>query len=91
VLRIAQNNLTKKYSDLTLDTVYSENNRRILEMDGSMMNGAMRARTKMILRGNRDCTVLIMYAPGNTLLYVCGLPESAECRSTDGGAGAGDE
>ncbi len=29
-----------------------------------MMNGAMRARTKMILRGNRDYTVLIMYAPG---------------------------
>ncbi len=64
VMGIAHGNLIKKYNDLTLDTVYAENNRRILEMDGSMMKGAMRARTKMILRGNRDYTVLIMYAPG---------------------------
>ena len=59
-----QNNLKKKYTDITLDTIYSENNRRILVMNGSLMNSTMLVRTKIILRGNRYYTLLIMYAPG---------------------------
>ncbi len=63
-IHIVQNNLRKRFSNISLDTTYSENNRRILEMNGSMVNNSMMAKTKIILRGNRYYTLLIMYAPG---------------------------
>ncbi len=63
-IHVVKNNLEKKYTNITLDTIYSENNRRILEMNGSMMNNTMLARTKIILRGNRYYTIMVVYAPG---------------------------
>ena len=64
-LHIVHDNLRKRYTNISLDTIYSENNRRIMEMNGSMMNNnSMLARAKVILRGNRYYTLLIMYTPG---------------------------
>lgn len=63
-IHITHDNLAKKFTDLTRDTAYTRNNRRILEMDGSMINGSMRAKTRTTVRGNRYYTVLILYAPG---------------------------
>jgi uncharacterized protein YbaP (TraB family) len=62
-IRTVQENLRKKYTDISLDTIYSENNNRMLEMNGSMMNNSMRVKSKIILRGNRYYTLLIMYPP----------------------------
>jgi uncharacterized protein YbaP (TraB family) len=64
VIQFVHNNLEKKYTDITLDSTYSKNSRRILEMNGSMMNNSMRVKTKIIVRGNRYYTLLIMYSPG---------------------------
>ena len=57
-------NLLGKFQDITKDTSYSLNERRVLELDGSMLNGAMRAKARIIFRGNRYYTLLIMYGPG---------------------------
>lgn len=63
-IQTVRNSVRQKYTDITLDTVYSENDRRILEMNGSLMKNSMRIKTKMIVRGNRYYTVMIMYSPG---------------------------
>ncbi len=63
-VQIVRSNLRKKYTNITLDTIYSENNRPVVEMDGSMVKNTMQAKTKIIFRGNRYYTVLIMYTPG---------------------------
>ena len=57
-------NIMGKFTDLTLDTVYIENDNRILKMNGSMTNGAMRVKAVFTLRGNRYYTIMILYAPG---------------------------
>jgi uncharacterized protein YbaP (TraB family) len=53
-----------KFQDITLDTMYSGNGIRIVEFAGSMLNGTMQAKAKIIVRGNRYYTLLVMYAPG---------------------------
>jgi len=63
-LRSVHNNLLEKFQDITRDTSYVQNNHRILDLDGSMLNGSMRAKMKVIARGNRYYTLLIMYGPG---------------------------
>ena len=64
VLDKAHENLLKKLTDITWDTVYTKNNRRTLEMNGSMLNGTVWARTIIRVRGNRTYTELVMYPPG---------------------------
>jgi uncharacterized protein YbaP (TraB family) len=63
-IHIVQDNLRKRISNISLDTSYSENNRRVLEMNGSMVNNSMLVKAKIILRGNRYYTMMIMYLPG---------------------------
>lgn len=63
-VQLVRNNLRKKYSTITLDTIYSENSRPVVEMYGSMAKNTTEAKTKIIFRGNRYYTVLIMYTPG---------------------------
>ena len=63
-LRSVHDNLLEKFQDITRDTNYVLNDHRILDMDGSMLNGSMRAKMKVIARGNRYYTLLIMYGPG---------------------------
>jgi uncharacterized protein YbaP (TraB family) len=64
VVNKARENLLRKLSDITRDTVYTKNNRRILELNGSMLNGTAWAKTIITVRGNRTYTVLVMYPPG---------------------------
>jgi uncharacterized protein YbaP (TraB family) len=63
-VQTVRSNLRKKYTNITLDTVYAENNLPVLEMNGSMAKNTTGAKTKIIFRGNRYCTLLIMYTPG---------------------------
>ena len=57
-------NMLAKFQDITRDSSYTVDDKRILELDGSMMNGSMQSKTKIMLRGNRYYTLLIMYGPG---------------------------
>jgi uncharacterized protein YbaP (TraB family) len=57
-------NLLSKTQNVTRDTSYMLDGMRILEINGSMANGAMLTRAKIILRGNRYYTLLVMYGPG---------------------------
>ncbi len=63
-IQIVRDNLRKKYTNITLDTVYAENNWPVVEMNGLMAKNSTEAKTKIIFRGNRYCTLLIMYTPG---------------------------
>jgi uncharacterized protein YbaP (TraB family) len=63
-IRSVHDNLLEKFQDITRDTTYVLNDHRMLDMDGSMVNGSMRAKMKVISRGNRYYTLLIMYGPG---------------------------
>ena len=63
-IRSVHDNMLGKFQDITWDTSYSLHSVRILELNASMMNGSMRAKAKILLRGNRYYTLLIMYGPG---------------------------
>jgi uncharacterized protein YbaP (TraB family) len=63
-IQTVHNNLIKKYSEISLDTMYVQKELRVLEMNGSMANNSLLARTKIIIRGNRYYTMMIMYSPG---------------------------
>jgi uncharacterized protein YbaP (TraB family) len=63
-IQSVHDNMLGKFQDITRDTSYSLNEKRILESDASMINGSMRSKTKIVLRGNRYYTLLIMYGPG---------------------------
>ena len=64
VIDKAHENLMKKLTYITRDTIYTKNNRSILEMNGSMLNGTVWTKTIMRIRGNRTYSVLVMYPPG---------------------------
>ena len=63
-LRLIRENMMSKIQDKTRDTIYTQNGKQVLEMDGSMLNGSMMAKAKVIVRGNRYYTVMAMYGPG---------------------------
>jgi uncharacterized protein YbaP (TraB family) len=63
-IRTVRDNLVERFQDITKDTSYILSDHRMLDLDGSMLNGSMRAKMKVISRGNRYYSLLIMYGPG---------------------------
>ncbi|HEY8734686.1 MAG TPA: TraB/GumN family protein, partial [Puia sp.] len=63
VLHTTHDNLLSKSRNVTLDTSFSQNGMRIMQVNCSMMNGTL-SKTKFIFRGNRYYMLLITYGKG---------------------------